>query len=137
MAKKATKAKKHKCPNCGKPPVARPRAACVLEALAGVLVDRIATVGGHEAEAVMEWLAGQDTDGWWNRIGPLVDEMEDEFKKSMPEMAVCDNCGTRTPVDELEEITDEWTRVQPGGEVPAGECPKCGSLAYVEDENAG
>ena len=51
----------------------------------------------------------------------------------MIEKAVCDNCGKETPLAELGEISDLYERVEVGGEMPAGECPKCGALAYREE----
>jgi predicted RNA-binding Zn-ribbon protein involved in translation (DUF1610 family) len=50
------------------------------------------------------------------------------------EMVACDNCGHRCPADDLDEYKDFWSRVTVGGIVPAGDCPKCGAFAYVEDE---
>jgi predicted RNA-binding Zn-ribbon protein involved in translation (DUF1610 family) len=50
------------------------------------------------------------------------------------DMAVCDNCGHRCPADDLDGYKDFWSRVTVGGIVPAGDCPKCGAFAYVEDE---
>ena len=49
-------------------------------------------------------------------------------------MAACDNCGHRCPSDDLDEYKDFWSRIAIGGIVPAGDCPKCGAFAYVEDE---
>lgn len=46
----------------------------------------------------------------------------------------CDNCGHETTERKLkvrlEGIPDLNGRLDPGGVVPAGECPKCGALAY-------
>lgn len=46
----------------------------------------------------------------------------------------CDNCGHETTDGRLkvrlEDIPDLAKRLDPGGVVPAGECPKCGALAY-------
>lgn len=50
--------------------------------------------------------------------------------------AKCDNCGLVTPEDKLNEIKDLSQRIDAGSEVPDGECPACGALAYlVDDEN--
>jgi predicted RNA-binding Zn-ribbon protein involved in translation (DUF1610 family) len=43
----------------------------------------------------------------------------------------CDNCGWKGPDKALKKIKDLAARVDPGSEVPSGECPKCGALAYV------
>lgn len=43
----------------------------------------------------------------------------------------CDNCRKIWQEAELKEIKDYFERVEPGGEVPAGECPSCGALSYL------
>ena len=43
----------------------------------------------------------------------------------------CDNCSWRGDVTECKQIHDLLDRVEAGGEFPAGECPKCGALAYL------
>ena len=48
--------------------------------------------------------------------------------------AKCDNCGKVTDEDKLNEARDLHERVGVGGEMPAGECPACGALAYLVDE---
>ena len=48
--------------------------------------------------------------------------------------AKCDNCGKITIESMLNEARDLHQRVDMGGEMPAGECPACGSLAYLVDE---
>jgi len=55
-------------------------------------------------------------------------------------MYVCDNCGKRFEnSDELNsafpDIPDLTERIEPGGTVPAGECPWCGALAYPCDHD--
>lgn len=50
--------------------------------------------------------------------------------------AVCDNCGTRTPLEELAPIKRLYERMDPGGKVPDGECPKCGALAYLPPDES-
>ena len=46
----------------------------------------------------------------------------------------CGNCGRYFKEDQLvhvfPDIPDLAQRVEPGGVVPAGECPECGALAY-------
>ena len=44
----------------------------------------------------------------------------------------CDNCEWVGRDSELSEIKSFSLRVEDGGEVPAGECPDCGSLAYLD-----
>lgn len=47
----------------------------------------------------------------------------------------CANCewtGLRSEADS--EIKDYFQRVEAGGEVPAGECPECGCLCYIEKD---
>lgn len=48
----------------------------------------------------------------------------------------CDGCGWKGLECELElkleEVPDLAQRLDPGGEVPAGVCPECGALAYLE-----
>ena len=52
-------------------------------------------------------------------------------------MYVCDNCGQRYDhEDQLKHVFPDipglLERLEPGGVVPAGECPACGALAYPE-----
>lgn len=48
----------------------------------------------------------------------------------------CGNCDWKGTESQAEEAQDLWQRIDPGSEVPAGECPKCGALVYVvEEEN--
>lgn len=44
---------------------------------------------------------------------------------------LCSNCATTTPFAKLNAIDDIEQRISPGDEVPAGECPECGCLAYL------
>lgn len=44
----------------------------------------------------------------------------------------CDNCGWIGPANKTEDISDMFSRVEPGGELPVGECPECGCLAYLK-----
>jgi len=46
-------------------------------------------------------------------------------------ICVCDNCGHECRASSLKLICDAQERLTPGGEVPAGECPKCGALSYL------
>lgn len=50
------------------------------------------------------------------------------------EKARCDDCRKVWPVDELAEPKRLSERLDPGGMVPAGECPACGALAYLLDD---
>ena len=45
--------------------------------------------------------------------------------------AKCDNCGKVSGEDDLNEIVRLYERVDAGDEMPAGECPACGALAYL------
>ena len=49
-------------------------------------------------------------------------------------MHECDNCGEEWVLAELAEAKDLSERVDPGGEMPSGECPDCGALCYPVDE---
>jgi hypothetical protein len=44
----------------------------------------------------------------------------------------CDNCGNVWPDENLMMVRDLETRVDPGGEMPSGECPECGCLCYLD-----
>lgn len=47
----------------------------------------------------------------------------------------CDDCGkvwSEDVVKSLAEIDRLWDRIDPGGVVPAGECPECGALCYED-----
>lgn len=47
--------------------------------------------------------------------------------------AQCDNCSRIHPVTELNPVRDMLERIdQTNGVIPAGECPACGCLAYIE-----
>jgi len=43
----------------------------------------------------------------------------------------CDNCTWTGSIDDVVYPQDLFERLTPGAEVPAGECPKCGALAYL------
>ena len=46
---------------------------------------------------------------------------------------LCDNCGWEGVGSELDMVTDIEERIDPGGVVPAGQCPECSALAYLVD----
>lgn len=48
----------------------------------------------------------------------------------------CANCGEQFGEDELAEISDFRGRIAAGEEMPAGECPKCGSLCHLVNGGA-
>lgn len=49
--------------------------------------------------------------------------------------AKCDNCQWQGDEDQIEislmEVHRLAERLDPGSEVPVGECPECGAFAYV------
>ena len=50
-------------------------------------------------------------------------------------MLTCDNCDRRyrslkSLKHAFPDIPDLLARIEPGGQVPAGECPRCGALVY-------
>lgn len=45
----------------------------------------------------------------------------------------CDNCDWIGPATQVDDIQDPGERLDPGSEVPVGECPECGCLAYLVD----
>lgn len=49
--------------------------------------------------------------------------------------ATCQDCGWRGSVEETKELRDVWDRVQPGGVMPAGECPVegCRGAAMLDE----
>lgn len=50
--------------------------------------------------------------------------------------AVCGNCDWTGRVKQLKTIKDPDERLDPGDEIPAGECPDCGALAYLGSKDA-
>lgn len=56
-------------------------------------------------------------------------------RNSGPRLVYCDNCnwtGKESSVGkDLMRMSRLWDRLEPGGEVPAGECPKCGGCVYL------
>jgi len=52
----------------------------------------------------------------------------------MRDMTECDNCGakvTEQTLIPLHEVKHLFLRINPGNEIPAGECRECGALAYI------
>ena len=49
----------------------------------------------------------------------------------------CDNCGHLWTYDQLKPIVDLLERIEPGSEVPIGECPDCGALCYPPEDYDG
>ena len=45
---------------------------------------------------------------------------------------LCDGCGWKGSEEDTNDIDKCSERVSPGGIMPAGECPKCGALAFPE-----
>ena len=45
------------------------------------------------------------------------------------DLCACDDCGWTDTLEETHPIRDFWSRVEPSGIMPAGECPRCGVLA--------
>ncbi len=57
----------------------------------------------------------------------------------MKDCCVCGNCSWQGPLaaaKELAHVPELAQRLTPGDEVPAGECPKCGALAYLANASA-
>lgn len=50
-------------------------------------------------------------------------------------IAICDNCRLYCTVSELDPIDDLEQRLEAGGIVPAGQCPSCGALSYLQPES--
>jgi len=46
----------------------------------------------------------------------------------------CDDCGWIGVSEETDAISDIEQRLDAGGIVPAGQCPQCGSLAYLTEK---
>ena len=46
----------------------------------------------------------------------------------------CNNCDWTGTVKDTNGIKDAHERLCPGEEIPAGECPECGAMAYIADE---
>ncbi len=54
----------------------------------------------------------------------------DQDKQGDTGSNICNNCGAGWSDDQATPIRDYCERVEPGGIVPAGECPSCGALCY-------
>lgn len=48
--------------------------------------------------------------------------------------AKCDDCEWIGDANDVKEIHRFWERVEAGCEMPSGECPECGALAYPVKE---
>lgn len=46
----------------------------------------------------------------------------------------CANCDWHGPLDECDGVDNIGARLDPGSTVPAGQCPECGALAYLEEQ---
>lgn len=58
----------------------------------------------------------------------------DTYDQSDTRSCWCENCEWRGQANQTRfPIPDLWERIEPGGEVPVGECPECGALAYLDD----
>lgn len=51
-----------------------------------------------------------------------------------PTICCCDGCDWRGAAEELDDIDRLHERLDAGGVVPAGECPACGALAYIDKD---
>ena len=65
--------------------------------------------------------------------------MKDQDNKTdVPESVECADCGRLWPRGEfpgdIASIEDLYERLDPGSEVPAGECPECGALCYLQKQ---
>ncbi len=50
-------------------------------------------------------------------------------------LSECDDCEWKgIPDIKFPEIPDLWMRLNPGGTIPSGECPKCHTLCYPVKE---
>ena len=58
-----------------------------------------------------------------------------EKQPSSERRVACANCEWTGTESQLREISDFWGRVDVGGEMPAGECPDCRTLAYLVEED--
>jgi len=80
-----------RCPGCDQSK-RDPEEACVIEALAEVVADRILDDEDLElskeeiGSKVMEWLSRDSAPDWWqHQIGPVIDVMEADFRNAMIE----------------------------------------------------
>lgn len=56
-------------------------------------------------------------------------------KVAHDEPVECGNCNWQGAAEKTNDINDFKGRMTPGGEVPVGECPICGALAYLIDDD--
>jgi hypothetical protein len=65
-------------------------------------------------------------------------DLEEDDGRGAAKPLVCDACGESWADPELKHrfpaIPDLLERIEPGGTVPAGECPACGALVYPAEE---
>jgi len=45
---------------------------------------------------------------------------------------ICNNCQKKWDSKDLAMIDNIWERCDPGDEFPAGQCPDCGALCFIE-----
>ena len=59
--------------------------------------------------------------------------MHKRKKIPLEKLCRCENCGAESCISDnhISDIVDLLDRIDPGGEVPAGECKKCGALTYL------
>ena len=63
------------------------------------------------------------------------DEPEAMGKRDAVSYYICESCGERFDRD-LREGQRLWERLEPGGELPAGECPDCAAQCYLAEEGS-
>lgn len=68
------------------------------------------------------------TAGWTRALGR---RHRGAATAELRDLCACDDCGWTGALEETQPIYDFWSRVEPGGIMPAGECPRCGVLAYL------
>ncbi|MCP4166032.1 MAG: hypothetical protein GY759_09090 [Chloroflexi bacterium] len=52
----------------------------------------------------------------------------------MTDYYACDYCEIKWSEEKLHTVRDLFERVQPGDEMPVGQCPTCGVLINLEDK---
>jgi hypothetical protein len=76
----------------------------------------------------MMWLCSCGTEN------DVAEDMGDFSFDPKPEISkthsTCDNCGKRWRNAQLDAAEDLASRLDPGGTVPSGACPKCEALCY-------
>jgi len=65
------------------------------------------------------------------KVGRAAANGGSEVGESSEKRAKCGDCGGIWKLDELRGYLDFWSRVEPGNEIPAGDCPECGAFAYL------